>query len=275
MQPTDPSFIVDDDSPAWSADGASIAYVHVARDPQEFIRGQYQIWLYDIASPGARYVGAGVAPAWSPRGDSLLFIAGGSVAAYGVTTRTFSTLLSMGDITSFALSPVRPLLAVATDYSSATGATHIWLVPLDGGSPRDISTIDNEGSWHQPRFNPDGSRILHERFLQNTAGTELFTMDTSGTSAVRLTSDQLYDLDGVWSPDGTQIAYTRGTPAGPEVRIFSSNGSGDRLVLSGSKEPSWSPDGSKMVVAHLVGRVLSLWIVNADGSGATPLAGFP
>jgi Tol biopolymer transport system component len=265
-----------DSAPAWSPSGATIAYSHLARNPQELANGQNQIWLYDVATRSARFVAPGTVPGWSPAGDSLLFLAGGGIMSYGMTTHATSILLSLGQITSYSWSPTYPQLAVATDYSSPTGATHIWLVPLDGRSPSDISTVGNQGSWHEPRFSPDGNRILHFRFLQNTLGTELFSMDTSGTNAIRLTSDQLYDLDPCWSPNGQSIAYTHG-PAGlpAEVWIMATSGSAAHRVVSIAKEPSWSPDGTQLVVTRFLQNHPNLWTVSPDGSNAAPLPGVP
>src|SRR4029078_5799585 len=133
----------------------------------------------------------------------------------------------------------------------AIGPARLCIVPFDGSPPRNISTVDYEGAWQQPEFSPDGSRIAHMRFVRNTLGTELFTMDTSGTAAVRLTSNQDDDEDASWSPDGTHIAWTHGT----DVWVMNRDGSGQRLLLASAQKPTWSPDGSQLIVARFTGAV--------------------
>jgi Tol biopolymer transport system component len=269
-QPPPPA-VIHDRSAAWSPTRGEIAYVHVARNSTELARGRYQIWLYDVAAESVRYQAPGFAPTWSPDGDSLLFVDNQNVYMMGRVTRAIAELVVLGEITSVTWSPTAPLLAVTTNYGTPAGAFHIFLVPLSGGPPRDISTINNEGSWHQPRFNPTGDRIVHDRFMQNTIGTELFTMDTTGANATRLTTNQVYDTDGAWSPDGTRIAYSHGS----DVWIANADGSSSHRVLDMAGEPSWSSDGQRLVATRYLSNSPSLWTVAPDGSAPLPVPGLP
>lgn len=286
--PTEPGISITDGilitigtDPSWSPDGRFIAYTHVASTIDEGALGFDQVWLYDLAADTARYVGPGRLPAWTtPRGDSLLFLEGGRVFAYGLVSGALSPVTGMDGVSGFAWSPTAPQLVVSADLPGPVGPARLWLVPLDESPARNISTVDYQGAWLEPQFSPDGSRVVHERAIRGTFGTELFTMDTSGTAAARLTSDQVDDRTPSWSPDGTHIAWTHGT----DVWVMNRDGSGQRLLLASSQRPTWSPDGSQLVVTRFTGAVrkdgffldtLSLWRVHSDGTGAQRLPGLP
>jgi TolB protein len=94
------------------------------------------------------------------------------------------------------------------------------------------------------------------------------------------------DVQGAptWSPDGTEIAYTRmrRDPVGDqfghyslEVWVIGVDGSNNtRLYHSqccagGGEYPVWSPDGSRIAFSPQIDGQSSRWIVvNADGTGS-------
>jgi len=52
-------------------------------------------------------------------------------------------------------------------------------------------------------------------------------MDSSACSSqTKLTNDPAEDIDPAWSPDGSQIAFARGTADAHEIYAVSANGSG-------------------------------------------------
>jgi dipeptidyl aminopeptidase/acylaminoacyl peptidase len=101
------------------------------------------------------------------------------------------------------------------------------------------------------------------------AGIE--TINPDGTGATVLTSN---GGRGEWSADGTKIAFNRCTPwPGSTCHIWTMNsdGTGQTQVTDGEGEdnPSWSPDGSRLVFTRSASEI---WIVNADGTGETLIA---
>jgi WD40 repeat protein len=85
------------------------------------------------------------------------------------------------------------------------------------------------------------------------------------------------------SPDGSQLAFSRpnalgaGNPDG--IMLASANGGGIRALTNPQgveldHSPSWSPDGRRLAYVRdprQTGQPQTLWVVNADGSGAVQL----
>ena len=140
---------------------------------------------------------------------------------------------------------------------------------VDGDNPRTVTVTT--GSLVAVTFKvgclPTGQGIL------------LFSSDRSGTShvySIREDGTDLRDLTpsfeasgGDWSADGSRIVFTGATDAGPGLMVMDADGSHPAPLGIGGSRPRWSPDGRKIVFTGLDGLIT---VVNADGTGATPLA---
>jgi Tol biopolymer transport system component len=83
------------------------------------------------------------------------------------------------------------------------------------------------------------------------------TIPSTGGVGVPLEGSQPGDYDPVYSPDGSQIAFKRGS----EIWVIDSDGTDERQVTSGpawKEHPAWSPDGSMLVYE----RNEDLWITD-------------
>jgi Tol biopolymer transport system component len=81
--------------------------------------------------------------------------------------------------------------------------------------------------------------------------------------------------DGAWSPDGTQIAFSRGdtgkdfdvktASVSYDIWIMDADGSNQRPLVRSDKGaevgPFWSPDGT-MIAYTSVGETRSVWVVD-------------
>lgn len=95
--------------------------------------------------------------------------------------------------------------------------------------------------------------------------------DLRGASR-RLTAARLRtDESAEWSADGRMLAFDR-TDARGNSAIMVMDATGGLRSISGEStsdsQPSWSPDGSKLVVVQKPG---DLYVMNADGTGRTLL----
>ena len=75
----------------------------------------------------------------------------------------------------------------------------------------------------------------------------IYTRNPDGSELTRLTSGA--DIEPAWSPDGTQIAFTRfyGATQG-EIFVMNADGSNQRRLTANANDrnPTWSPDGTKI-----------------------------
>jgi len=96
-----------------------------------------------------------------------------------------------------------------------------------------------------PALSPDGRRIAVARAVQGNQ--DMWVIDVQRGGATRFTFDPASDAYGVWSPDGTRIAFMSNRKGIYDLFLKSSSGAGaEELVLASpfTKLPSdWSLDG--------------------------------
>jgi dipeptidyl aminopeptidase/acylaminoacyl peptidase len=254
-----------DESPVWSPDGRWIAFRHVSGSPNDSL--PTGLYVLDLATHSrTRVVNAWpTTMAWFSDSRRLAFSAA-EILVVDVETRDVSALFPVGGW-YLNVSPADTTLAFDTTYNDPKGSHMIWLGDLSTGELRDIS-VHGTGEWRQPRWSPDGRWILHYRYGLSSNGTpELVKMDPTGKSAVRLTTDTAWDFDACWSPDGSQIAWTRNYK---EVWLMSGDGTNARYLHRGC-QPWFSPDGLSIVFVDPDVSSNSLRRINVDGTGYAPL----
>ncbi|HAF22568.1 MAG TPA: S9 family peptidase [Blastocatellia bacterium] len=78
--------------------------------------------------------------------------------------------------------------------------THIYVMPLDGGSMKQLTSGDRSAT--SPRWSPDGKKIAY------TTGGQIWVMDNDGDHKGQVTKISTSAAAPVWSPDGKWIAFT-------------------------------------------------------------------
>ncbi|NWG14514.1 MAG: PD40 domain-containing protein, partial [Acidobacteria bacterium] len=90
-----------------------------------------------------------------------------------------------------------------SDLARAKRVSHIWVMDIDGGNPRQMT--QSEKGESSPRFSPDGGTIA---FVSAREGdSNLYLMPVGGGEARRLTNISTGVSDPQWSPDGKSIAF--------------------------------------------------------------------
>lgn len=145
------------------------------------------------------------------------------------------------------------------------------------GPQRGIYTIDTSGSAltrltngqdYRPRWSPDGTQIVFQRFSSSSIDSDIFLMNADGSAARRLT--QLGTAyQPAWSPDGSKIVFGSGLRRQSEVFVMNADGT-DQMQLTHDQfadtVPAWSPDGNTIAFASRRHRNVDIYLMAPDGS---------
>jgi Tol biopolymer transport system component len=153
---------------------------------------------------------------------------------------------------------------IAFAHKEADGTMQIYTVAPNG---RQLNRITSGGfSNHSPRWTPDRSRIV---FVSNRSGPEtIFIMNADGTNQVQLTNSGCNDRNPAPSPDGTLIVFQRPC-AGGGLFLVTADGATLSQITDNSTdaEPSWFPDGTRIIFASArINPLSDIWTVNVDGT---------
>jgi serine/threonine protein kinase len=130
-------------------------------------------------------------------------------------------------------------------YQTGAVAAGTWIVEIDRTGKQQI--LWKEADLLQNiDLSPNGDQIAADIGLSAGQLTDLWIYNLPKHTKTRLTFDQ-HSSGPVWSPDGTQIAFSRQTDTGSQIVVKSVSGSGDEQVLMNESQRtlpfSWSSDG--------------------------------
>ena len=260
--------------PAWAPDASRIAFDSDRADPDP----TDEVFVNDVFTmrpDGSDVlkltdsVGFSGDPAFSPDGSMLAFDANRG--------------LSSGD----------------PGWPAANPDLSIFVINANGTGMRRVTSPPPGSSDTEPRFSPDGTRMVFTRFqgghffewgrvVGDTSA--VFTVNLDGTGLRRITGWGVKAGQTDWSPDGSLIAFEvaccrRGAGG---IYTVSPDGSGLTALVNGHGvtgrfgneqafqvdgfyDPVWSPDGTKLIAGREYleddGTFhIGLVMVNADGS---------
>ncbi|MHB8571984.1 MAG: TIR domain-containing protein [Candidatus Dormibacteria bacterium] len=226
--------------PAWSHDGARIAFTSSATDPnvgnlaitdvngghrQQLTRGNFQ----DLGA------------SWSPDDRSIVFSSNrsGHPEIWAINTDG-SNLRQLTHTSAANFEPAwSPDGRRIAFVSTRDGNAEVYSMSSDG--THQVNLTRNPASDEFPAWSPDGDLIA---FDSNRGGGphEVCVMHADGSDAQQLTSDDSENTSPAWSPDQTRILFTSNRdghsvvytmdPAGQDTRSLSDSGAGDF-------SPSW------------------------------------
>jgi len=248
-------FPIHHETPSWSPDGR-IAYrdrgiVCVESDGSYNIDERLAgIWIIEPTAGEQEQLASGRSwrsPSWSPEGGRLLLENSIEHAIYetSVDSPDFVRLTTSGWNQRPAWSPDGGAIAFESDFGVAGGPLYIAIHRLGGGEAR-RTIIGRQAAWSS-----DGLRVFHIQSVLD-AGSEVFVMSAVGEAVIRLTSSPATDRGPENSPDGRLIAFSSQQPRNadvlPEIWIMDADGTHPRqLTFDGGDDPSWAPDGQRIV----------------------------
>jgi len=122
----------------------------------------------------------------------------------------------------------------------------------DDGSDQTPLTNDNPSFDGSPAWSPTGDQIAFQSFRDGN--TEIYTMNSEGSTPTRLTNNPASDALPAWSPNGDKIAFVSRRDGNDEVYVMNADGSEQTRLTNKSasdSQPNWSPDGTKIIFASL------------------------
>jgi uncharacterized repeat protein (TIGR01451 family) len=251
--------------PSWSPDGTKIAFKttqpgSVPASENVVVMnadGSGQVKVATNAAPNLR-------PVWSPAGDSIAFV-GNDSSVYLVRpdgTGLARLISNTTTISGLDWSPDGAHFVISFGGS-------LFVTDLDGANRRQLTTpqqtSDGPTSDSDPRWSPDGSKILFKRSTINNHFLDTLVIGTDGTGLSRLLNIQGM-IGADWSPDMTKVVFQSNG-----VTVANLDGSGLPTKIADGSDPDWqplanpnpTPQPSPVPAFSISGRV-----TNADGSPA-------
>ena len=153
-----------------------------------------------------------------------------------------------------------------------------WTVDAPQGVFDTVDISVNSGTWMNVDLSPDGKTIVFDLL------GDIYRMPASGGAATRLTSDIAWQMQPVFSPDGSQIAFTSDQGGGDNIWVMDADGSNQRAVTTETfrllNSPAWSPNGEFIVARKHYTATRSLgagevWMYHISGGTGVQLTERP
>jgi TolB protein len=236
-----------------------------------------EVMRTDRSCARALTIAGGSAPAWG-RGGAVAYTSDRAPGP-GIWIHSLATgaerRLALGTLvpSSPAFSPDGTKLAFEAHYAGSL-ETSIYVIPVAGGTPVDVTPEATPHGNGGPAFSPDGTSIF---FVSNRLGpSEVFKVPVAGS----LDPDKITTSSGILgkpavSPDGTTLAFARavqGNATETEVVTYVvSTATTTLLPWPTAAEPAFHPAGGALAVRarHTANPTIDL--VPLSGTGAVRL----
>ena len=248
FSPTTPTSFVDEFDPVFSPDSQRIAFESLRTGASE---------IFSMNSDGSdvkRLTAAATEDrpgSYSPDGSKIVFHSGRDDPNFEVYTMNADgssptrLTFQMGQDSNPSWSPDGTRIAFQSNREGRD--LEIFTMNPSGGEVRRVTSRPGIDAF--PQWSPDGSKLVFRRDLPATppatrTNAEIFTSNADGSNATNLTNsavdnpatatvNESSDDQGIWSPDGTRIAFDSFRSGDREVYTMNAaNGSDVRRVTN-------------------------------------------
>jgi Tol biopolymer transport system component len=187
------------------------------------------------------------APNWSRDGKFLVFNQDGTLhrlAFDGSEPTLIPTAPQIHCNNDHGISPDGQLLAIS-DQSTDDKKSRIYILPITGGSPRQI-TPNAPSYWHG--WSPDGKTLAFTG--ERNGNFDIYSIPVAGGEETRLTTADGLDDGPEYSPDGAWIYFNSERTGHMQIWRMKADGSQQEQVITEESNdwfPHISPDGQWMV----------------------------
>jgi formylglycine-generating enzyme required for sulfatase activity len=147
--------------------------------------------------------------------------------------------------------------------SDRSGSLKIWSMHASGKNAKQLTK--SEGADADPRFSPDGKRILYTTLRGGFP--EIWQMNRDGSEPKFVTKGS----QGSWAPNGKAIVFINDN----QTYVRDLDAGTERLVTPKDWErcgvPAFSPDGKSVAVASRHLGNIGIFLVRLDGKESVPL----
>ena len=218
-----------------------------------------QLAVLDLATTEVRRLGlAGGSPRYVSTGHLVYAAEDGSIRAVPFDAASLNVTGNPVPL----VEGVRVKPTGAAEFSISDNGRLVYMLGASGGGAQQaLVWVDREGQEErtaaplQPyvtlSLSPDGTRAAS--VLQDGGNLDVWVSELARGTLTRLTTDEGFDGNPLWSPDGRRVAFASNRNGQPEVFWKSADGSGTAELLVTMDESvssiypyDWSPDGTTL-----------------------------
>ena len=160
---------------------------------------------------------------------------------------------------------------VVYQSTSAAGSQLVWL----DSAGRALGVLGEPAEYGDVFIARDGLRASASRPSTERATRDIWTFDVGRNLGTRFTFEPGNEFEGVWSPDGSNVAFNSDRNGRLDLYMKTSTGIGEELLYRDDHNKfaqSWSPDGQSLLYISLAAgsNVQDLWILPLAGQQRVP-----